>query len=257
MSPSPETFASDAVIVVPARYASTRLPGKPLAEIDGLPMVVRVARRGLAADCGPVLVATDDRRVLTACEDHGVGAVMTGSNHQSGSDRVHEALEASGSAARSVIVLQGDLPLIDPKHLRIALQTLETCDIATLASVIDEERERRDPNVVKVIGTPVQGDGTVEGDRLRALYFTRATAPHGAGPLLHHVGLYAYRREALQRFVALPQGVLERRESLEQLRALENGMRIDVALVGGQPIGVDTPGDLDRVRGILAREGGA
>ena len=243
-----------AIVVVPARFGSTRLPGKPLAEIAGLPMVVRVARRGDAAGCGPVIVATDDRRVIEACEAHGVRAVMTSPHHLSGSDRVHEAVEASGSAAEAVVVLQGDLPLIDPAHLRIALQTLASCDIATLATVINEERERRDPNVVKVIGTPIEGTGTEAGDRLRALYFTRATAPHGEGPLLHHVGLYAYRRDALRRFVGLPPGVLERRESLEQLRALENGMRIDVALVDGQPLGVDAPGDLDRVRGVLARE---
>ena len=178
---------------------------------------------------------------------------MTAPSHPSGSDRVHEAVERSGRDPEAVVVLQGDLPLIEPSHLRVALDALEGCDIATLATLIDEERERRDPNVVKVVGTPVRGRGDAPGDRLRALYFTRATAPHGEGPLLHHVGLYAYRRDALRRFVGLPPGTLERRESLEQLRALENGMRIDVALVDGQPIGVDTPGDLDRVRGALAR----
>ena len=254
MSPVPAT-ARDAIVVVPARYGSTRLPGKPLAEIGGLPMVVRVARRGMAAACGPVLVATDDERVAEACANHDVPFAMTRADHPSGSDRVHEAVEASGSDAGAVVVLQGDLPLIDPAHIRTALDALTDCDIATLATVVEEERERLDPNVVKVIGTPIQGAGDEPGDRLRALYFTRATAPHGAGPLLHHVGLYAYRRESLARFVSLPPGTLERRESLEQLRALENGMRIDVALVDGQPLGVDAPADLERARAILAGMG--
>lgn len=250
-----QTRASEAIIVVPARYASTRLPGKPLAEIGGVPMVVRVARRGMEADLGDVIVATDDRRVADVCDAHRMPVVMTRPDHLSGSDRVHEAVEGSGSDAEAVVVLQGDLPLIDPAHLRIAVVTLASCDIATLASVIDEDRERHDPNVVKVIATPAEGRGDAPGDRLRALYFTRATAPHGNGPLLHHIGLYAYRREALARFVSLAPGVLERRESLEQLRALENGMRIDVALVDGQPLGVDTPDDLERAREAVAKEG--
>ena len=247
-------------IIVPARYGSTRLPGKPLAEIGGVPMVVRVARRGLEADCGAVTVATDDERVLAACRDHGIDAVMTRADHASGSDRVHEVVGTLGGAAAVdvAIVLQGDLPLIDPAHVRAAVEPLRASgrpDIATLATVIEDADEAANPNVVKVIGTPLSGDGTREGDLLRALYFTRARAPYGEGPLLHHVGLYAYRTSALARFVALPPGVLERRESLEQLRALENGMNIDVRMVGGQPLGVDSPDDLEAARRLVASEG--
>ena len=244
----------EARIVVPARYGSTRLPGKPLAEIGGLPMVVRVARRGEAAALGPVLVATDDARVMEACSAHGVDAVMTRQAHESGSDRVHEAL---GHWRGAAVVLQGDLPLIDPDHIRAALAVLDGgADIGTLATVIDDGAEAINPNVVKVAGTPLQGAGDAEGDRLRALYFSRSVVPHGEGPLLHHVGLYAYAPGALARFVALPPGTLERRERLEQLRALENGMRIDVGIVDGQPLGVDAPDDLERARALVARHAG-
>ena len=239
-------------VVVPARLGSSRLPGKPLAEIGGLPMVVRVARRGAEAGLGPVVVATDDKAVRAVCRSHGVEAVLTRADHESGSDRVHEALERTGGAGGAAVVLQGDLPLIDPAHVRLALDALDGgADIATLATVIHEPSEATDPNVVKVIGTPVRGAGETVGDRLRALYFSRALAPHGAGPLLHHVGLYAYAPGALARFVALSPGALERRERLEQLRALENGMRIDVAIVDGQPLGVDTPADLERARALV------
>ena len=248
----------NAAVVVPARYASTRLPGKPLAEIGGEPMVVRVARRGERAGCGPVTVATDDERVMAACREHGVAAVMTRADHPSGSDRVHEALGLlSGEAPAAVVVLQGDLPLVDPAHIRETLAILDAnpdADIATLATVIESDAEADDPNVVKAVATPVRGDGTRPGDRLRALWFSRARAPHGDGPLLHHVGLYAYRTASLRRFVGLPPGVLERRESLEQLRALENGMRIDIGIVDGQPLGVDTPALLEEARRLAALE---
>ena len=244
-------------VIVPARYASTRLPGKPLAGIGGLPMVVRVALRGLEADCGPVTVATDDERVATVCRDHAIDVVMTRIDHPSGSDRVHEALGLLGFEPEIAVVLQGDLPLIDPAHIRTVAEPLRDtreADIATLATLIRDEAEAANPNVVKVIATPIRGVGWAPGDRLRALYFTRARAPHGEGPLLHHVGLYAYRARALRRFVALPPGGLEQRERLEQLRALENGMRIDVAVVEGQPLGVDSPADLETARALLASE---
>ena len=245
---------TDARIVVPARFASTRLPGKPLVEIGGVPMVVRVARRGAEAGLGRVIVATDDERVAQACDGHGVEWVMTRVDHASGSDRVHEALERTGGADGPAVVLQGDLPLVDPAHIRIALATLDDgADIATLATVIEDTYEATNPNVVKVIATPQAGSGLAPGDRLRALYFTRATAPYGEGALLHHIGLYAYARGALSRFVALPPGVLERRERLEQLRALENGMRIDIAVVDGQPLGVDTPADLAKARELVGQ----
>ena len=239
----------DVRIVVPARYGSTRLPGKPLAEIGGVPMVVRVARRGTEARLGPVIVATDDARVMEACAAHDVEAVMTRADHESGSDRVHEALAGWGGTA---VVLQGDLPLVDPAHVRVCLGMLsDGAQIGTLATVIEDEAEAANPNVVKVVGTPLAGEGAAPGDRLRALYFSRMRAPHGEGPLLHHVGLYAYAPGALDRFVALAPGTLERREKLEQLRALENGMRIDVGIVDGQPLGVDAPDDLERARALV------
>ena len=248
----------NAAVIVPARYASTRLPGKPLVEIGGEPMVVRVARRGALAGLGPVTVATDDARVGEACGRHGVAHVMTRSDHPSGSDRVHEALELIGGGPDAVVVLQGDLPLVDPSHLRACVAMLEASpetDIATLASPIHDRDEADDPNVVKAVATPLSGDGTRPGDRLRALWFSRARAPHGEGPLLHHVGLYAYRTAGLRRFVSLPEGTLEKRERLEQLRALENGMRIDIGIVEGQPLGVDVPADLEAVRRIVENGG--
>ncbi len=239
------------IVLIPARLASSRLPGKVLADIAGRPMIVHVADRAREADIGRVAVATDSIDVRDAVAEAGHEAVMTDAGHPSGSDRIHEALQALDPQGRveTVVNLQGDLPTIDPRTIRAALSLLETeePDIGTLACIIRDAAEETDPNVTKVVGTPLSAD------RLRALYFTRATAPHGDGPLYHHIGLYAYRRDALSRFVALPPSVLERRESLEQLRALEAGMRIDVALVDTVPLGVDTPADLDRARRLLAR----
>ena len=237
------------LILIPARMASTRLPGKPIADICGKPMIVHVAERAREADCGPVAVATDDERVHQAVSDFGFTAVMTRADHHSGSDRIFEALcslDPEG-AHDSIINVQGDLPTIDPADIRAALAPLgdPACDIATLGVEIVEEDEKTNPNVVKIVGTPL--DGSV----LRALYFTRATAPWGEGPLYHHVGLYAYRRAALERYVTLPPTPLEGRERLEQLRALEHGLRIDVAIVDTVPLGVDTPADLDRARELL------
>lgn len=237
------------IVLIPARMASTRLPGKPLADIAGAPMIVQVARRAAEADCGRVVVATDAPEVLEAVRDAGFEAVMTGSHHQSGSDRIFEALQAlDPEGGHDVVVnVQGDLPTIDPATVRAALNPLEDTgvDIATLTVEITREEERTNPNVVKVVGTPVSPV------RLRALYFTRATAPWGEGPLFHHIGLYAWRRDALARFVALPPSILERREKLEQLRALEAGMRIDAEIVDTVPLGVDTPDDLERARRML------
>jgi 3-deoxy-manno-octulosonate cytidylyltransferase (CMP-KDO synthetase) len=239
----------DVVILIPARMASTRLPGKPLAEIAGEPMIVHVVRRALAAGIGPVVVATDSSAIATAVERAGARAVMTRADHASGSDRIFEALGSvdPGRAAKIVVNVQGDLPTLDPRHVAAALAPLadDAVDIATLAAEIVNPAERTNPNVVKVVGTPVGAA------RLRALYFTRATAPSGEGPLYHHIGLYAYRRAALERFVTLPPSPLERRERLEQLRALEAGMRIDVAIVDAVPLGVDTPEDLETARAVL------
>jgi 3-deoxy-manno-octulosonate cytidylyltransferase (CMP-KDO synthetase) len=242
---------ADVLILIPARMASTRLPGKPLADIAGEPMIVHVMRRAAAAGVGPVAVATDSEAIAACVEKAGGRAVMTSAAHASGSDRIFEALAALDPAheARIVVNLQGDLPALEPAIIAAALAPLAdpAVDIATLAAPICEDRERSDPNVVKVVGSEIAPG------RLRALYFTRASAPYGEGPLYHHVGLYAYRRAALTRFVALPPSRLERRERLEQLRALEAGMRIDVAIVEGVPLGVDTPEDLARARELLGR----
>jgi 3-deoxy-manno-octulosonate cytidylyltransferase (CMP-KDO synthetase) len=237
------------IVLVPARLAATRLPNKPLAEIAGEPMIVHVWRRAVAADIGPVVVAADAPEIVAAVTAAGGRAVITGAHHQSGSDRIHEAIGLADPQGRCDIVVnvQGDLPTIEPATVRAALRPLDDAavDIATLAAVIVREEERADPNVVKVVGS------ALAPGRLRALYFTRASAPYGEGPLYHHIGLYAYRRAALERFVALPPSPLEKREKLEQLRALEAGMRIDVAIVDAVPLGVDTPRDLERARDML------
>lgn len=245
------------LIVIPARLQATRLPGKPLADIAGVPMIVHVLRRAEAADAGPVVVATDSQAIVDAVEAAGGRAVLTRADHPSGSDRIHEAVTAIDPAGVHDVVInvQGDLPTIAPGIIAAALGPLADAavDIATLAAPITRAEERTAPSVVKVVGSRAAAGPGADG-RLRALYFTRATAPHGEGPLYHHIGLYAYRRAALERFVALPPSVLERRERLEQLRALEAGMRIDVAVVDTVPLGVDTPAHLERAREILARE---
>jgi 3-deoxy-manno-octulosonate cytidylyltransferase (CMP-KDO synthetase) len=231
--------------------AATRLPGKPLLDIAGLPMIVHVLRRAEAAALGRVAVATDAPEIAAAVTSHGGEAVMTRANHLSGSDRIYEALgklDPRGEA-EIVINLQGDFPTILPDNIRDVLTPLAdpAVDIATLAAEIHTEEESDNPNVVKMVGSPL-------GERrLRALYFTRARAPWGDGPRYHHVGLYAYRRAALERFVALPPSALELQEKLEQLRAMEAGMRIDAAIVDTVPRGVDTPADLETARQILAK----
>lgn len=247
-------MAGRSLLLIPARMASTRLPGKPLAHIDGVPMIVHVLNRALEADIGPVVVACDDPRVEAAVTEAGGRAVMTRPDHESGSDRIFEALNSiDPDGTFDVIVnVQGDLPTIEPQPIRAAAALLDdpSVDIGTLTAEITHAEERTNPNVVKVVGSPLAPG------RLRALYFTRATAPHGDGPLYHHIGLYAYRRQALTRFVALPPSTLEKREKLEQLRALEAGMRIDVAVVDTVPFGVDTPDDLERARIMLAPSSG-
>jgi 3-deoxy-manno-octulosonate cytidylyltransferase (CMP-KDO synthetase) len=239
------------LVLIPARMAATRLPGKPLLDIAGLPMIVHVLRRAEAANIGRVAVATDTPEIAAAVRSHGGEAVMTSADHPSGSDRIYEALGKLDASARAEIVinLQGDFPTIRPDHIRDVLGPLEdpAVDIATLAAQIHTEEESSNPNVVKAIGSQLSER------RLRALYFSRAAAPWGDGPRYHHVGLYAYRREALQRFVALPPSPLELQEKLEQLRALEAGMRIDVTIVDTVPRGVDTPADLETTRQILAK----
>lgn len=239
------------LVLIPARMAATRLPGKPLLDIGGLPMIVHVMRRAKAAKLGRVAVATDTAEIADAVTSHGGEAVMTSPDHPSGSDRIYEALGQLDPSGRvdTVINLQGDFPTILPDNIRDVLGPLAdpAVDIATLAAEIHTAEESSNPNVVKMVGSPLSAR------RLRALYFTRATAPHGDGPRYHHVGLYAYRRAALQRFVALPPSALERQEKLEQLRAIEAGMRIDVTIVDTVPRGVDTPADLETAREILAK----
>lgn len=236
--------------VIPARMQATRLPGKPMADIEGTPMIVHVWRRALAAEIGRVVVATDAREIYEAIRAAGGEAVMTRADHSSGSDRVFEAVNKvdPDNAVEVVINLQGDLPTLDPVLIGACLGPLKdpAVHIATLAAVIQEAEEKTNPNVVKVVGSPLKATG-----RLRALYFTRATAPHGEGPLYHHIGIYAYRRPALERFVSMPPSYLEKREKLEQLRALEDGMRIDVTIVDTVPLGVDTPADLERARKLI------
>ena len=237
-----------AIILIPARMASTRLPGKPLADISGLPMIVHVLRRAEAAKIGEAVVATDSEAVAAAVEKSGGRAVMTRADHISGSDRIYEALEVLDPEHRVGVVVnvQGDLPTIEPADIRAALGPLTdpAVDIATLAAVITNKAELSNPNVVKAIGAPATSG------RFRAITFTRANAT-GPGPHYHHIGLYAYRRAALERFVKLPPSANEQREKLEQLRALDTGMRIDVAVVNSVPLGVDTPEELAKARAML------
>ena len=246
------TMPTNPIIVIPARLASTRLPGKPLADIHGEPMIVHVWRRGIEAGIGPVVVACAEPEIADAITKAGGQAVLTRPDHPSGSDRIYEALRTVDPDGRhdAVVNVQGDLPTIAPETIRAAYELLETegVDIGTLAVEIIDASERGNPNVVKAVVERAPGAATG-----RALYFTRATAPTGEAPLLHHIGLYAYRTPALARFVSLPPSHLEQQERLEQLRALAAGMRIDVAVVDAVPLGVDTPADLARARVLLGR----
>ena len=239
------------IVLIPSRMASTRLPGKPLADIHGAPMIVHVWRRAVEAGIGPVLVACAEREIADAITAAGGDAVLTDPDHPTGSDRICEALSRLDPDRRfdAVVNVQGDLPTVESASIRAAFEALAVpeVDIGTLVAEIHQDRERQDPSIVKAVL------GFRPGEiRARALYFSRAVVPSGAGPHYHHIGLYAYRRQALERFVTLPRGVLEQRESLEQLRALEAGMRIDAVLVGEVPLGVDTPAQLDQARRMLA-----
>jgi 3-deoxy-manno-octulosonate cytidylyltransferase (CMP-KDO synthetase) len=243
---------STSLIVIPARMQATRLPGKPLADIHGRPMIVHVWERAMEAEVGRVVVATDSAEIMDAVRSAGGEAVLTRADHQSGSDRIYEAVSRldPDSDCDTIVNLQGDLPTLEPALIKSCLAPLceKPVQIATLACRIDDPADRENPNVVKVVGSPL-----AEAGRMRALYFTRATAPWGEGPLYHHIGIYAYRRRSLEQFVSLKPSYLETRERLEQLRALEAGMRIDVAVVDTVPLGVDTPADLEKARRLLAR----
>ncbi len=245
-----KTNNPETIVLIPARMASTRLPDKPMADINGIPMIVQVWKRAMEAEVGRVAVATDSPEIVEAVKSHGGEAVMTSTDHASGSDRIFEALENLDPHRKisTIINVQGDLPTIDPQSIRASLVPLQNpeVDIATLVTEIRIEEERNNPNVVKMVGT------SIDERVFRTLYFTRATAPAGDGPLYHHIGLYAWRREALEKFVAMPPSPLEKREKLEQLRALEAGMRIDAIIVDTVPLGVDTAADLERARIALA-----
>jgi 3-deoxy-manno-octulosonate cytidylyltransferase (CMP-KDO synthetase) len=240
----------NAVVLIPARLGSTRLPRKPLLNLRGAPMIVHVWRRAIEADVGPVIVATDSAEIADAVAAWGGQVFVTERDHASGSDRIYEALCRIDPEEKfdAVINLQGDLPTLEPRLLGACGAALNRgADIGTLAAVIVDPAEVDDPNVVKAIASPLRGG------LMNALYFTRSAAPHGEGPYYHHIGVYAYRRAALARFVALPPSLLEKRERLEQLRALEAGMRIHISVVDTVPLGVDTEPDLAKAREILAR----
>jgi 3-deoxy-manno-octulosonate cytidylyltransferase (CMP-KDO synthetase) len=246
-------LAMKPILLIPARLAATRLPAKPLADIAGVPMIVRVMRQAMAAELGPVVVAAGEKEIVAVVEAAGGKAVLTDPALPSGSDRIHAALELFDREGRHDVVvnLQGDLPALDPGQIRAVVAALEDsgADIATLAAEITDPAERDNPHVVKAV-VAWQSDGRLG----RALYFTRVTAPSGDGPLFHHVGIYAYRRAALSRFVALPPSPLEKREKLEQLRALEAGMSIAVARVDSVPLSVDTQADLAKANQFFARK---
>lgn len=239
------------IVLIPARLAATRLPGKPLADIGGTPMIVHVLRRAQEAGIGPVAVACGDAAIAEAVLAAGGTAVLTDPALPSGSDRVWAALQSLDPAGSHDVVvnLQGDLPTLPPSFLSAVLAPLrnETVDIATLVAPIATADEAAAPSVVKAVCAFAADSGVAP-----ALYFSRHPVPAGEGPLWHHIGIYAFRRAALARFVGLPPGLLEQREKLEQLRALEAGMRISAARVPHAPFGVDTPEDLARVRAELA-----
>lgn len=237
------------VILIPARMASSRLPGKPLANIHGKPMIVHVLDRAENSNIGPVYVACAETEIAKSVSQYGGQAIQTDADLPSGTDRVRAAIDKIDPDEKHDIVinLQGDMPTIEPEVIVTVLKVLQDnpdCDIATAAVKTLDADEISDPNVVKAVIT-------TNG---RALYFTRATAPSGEGPVLHHIGVYAYRRTALSKFCELPPSPLEKRERLEQLRALEAGMTIYVAVVKASPIGVDTQADLERVRQDLLAE---
>jgi 3-deoxy-manno-octulosonate cytidylyltransferase (CMP-KDO synthetase) len=242
--------ALNPIVVIPARMASTRLPGKPLADIAGVPMIVRVWRQAAAAGLGPVIVAVAEPEIARAIEQAGGRAILTEPDLPSGSDRIFQALErADPKGEHDVVVnLQGDLPALDPADIRAVVDALAAtrADMATLVAEIDDAADFDNPSVVKPVVAWESG-----GRRGRALYFSRARVPTGEGALYHHIGIYAFTREALARFVALPASPLEKREKLEQLRALEAGMHIAVARVDNVPLSVDTPADLEKARKLL------
>ncbi len=241
------------IVMIPARMASTRLPGKPLADIAGEPMIVRVWRQAEQAGLGPVVVAAAEQEIADAVHAAGGRAVLTDPSLPSGSDRIAEGLrKADPLGLFGVVVnLQGDLPTLPPQYLRICAEALvkADADIATLAAPIRSEEELANPNVVKAVAPLAWEEVALAEDFVRQL-----PAGH-QGPAFHHIGIYAYRRAALERFIALPPSLRERHHKLEQLRALDAGMKIAVARVDQAPFGVDTPAELEHVRRQLVRQG--
>ncbi len=244
------SLPTNPIVLIPARMAATRLPGKPMIAIAGEPMIVHVWRRAMEAGIGPVVVTAPDQEIIDVIEAVGGRAQLTGFQHESGSDRIAEALAAVDPERKhdAVINLQGDLPVLDPETVRAPFRLLSNplVDLATPVTVAAED-EGANPNVVKAVFEPI------DARHGRALYFTRTPAPSGNGPLYHHIGLYAYRRAALDSFIAAPPSYLEKREKLEQLRALSLGMHVQVAVVDTVPLGVDTPEDLERARALLEK----
>jgi len=247
MAEKQQMVGQNPIILIPARMASTRLPNKPLAPICGVPMIVQVLKRAQEADCGRVVVAAAEQEIADAVADAGGEAILTDPDLPSGSDRIHAALKTvDGDGAHDVIVnLQGDLPSLAPNLVHDCLAALDGSDMSTLVAEISNPEERDDPNVVKAVLS------VTSRKKARALYFTRATAPHGDGVLYHHIGIYGYQRAALEKFIALPPSPLEQREKLEQLRALEAGFTINAAIVDTVPVGVDTPEDLANAEAVL------
>jgi 3-deoxy-manno-octulosonate cytidylyltransferase (CMP-KDO synthetase) len=240
------------VVVIPARLQATNLPGKPLLDIHGDPLIVHVWRRAVAAAIGPVVVACAEQEICDAVIKAGGNAILTRQDHRSSSDRVFEAVEIFDPEGNfdTVVNLHGDLPGITPAAIRAVLAPLDeaSVDIATLVAEITDDGHRHSSHIVKaVVGL---AEGQLSG---RAIYFSRAAVPTGEGPLYHHIGLYAFRRRALARFVALAAGVLEQREGLEQLRAIESGMHLEAVLIASLSPCVDSPSDLEKIRKILVR----
>ncbi|KAA8388353.1 3-deoxy-manno-octulosonate cytidylyltransferase [Acetobacter sp. DmW_136] len=235
------------LVVIPARLASTRLPGKPLADIAGRPMVLRVWDAAMAANIGPVVVAAADQEIYDAVTAAGGTAILTDPDLPSGSDRVWQATQAFDPDDKYDVLLnlQGDLPTFEPQALRAVMSVMANpmYDVGTLVAPVTSDAEKNAASVVKV-ACDFSGDAQIAP----ALYFSRQPIPWGDGPLWHHIGVYGWRRAALAQFVALPPSGLEKRESLEQLRALEAGMRIGCTRLASAPFGVDTPEDLERAR---------
>ncbi|ADR51983.1 3-deoxy-manno-octulosonate cytidylyltransferase [Candidatus Liberibacter solanacearum CLso-ZC1] len=238
------------LIIIPARIKSTRIPGKILADINGMPMLFHTAIRAQKANIGRVIIAVDDKKTSEVMSREGFETIITNASHQSGSDRIFEALNLidSEQKAKIIVNVQADIPNIEPEILAATLLPLQNpiVDIGTIATEIHDSKGVDDPNVVKIVTSPSKNEC------LRSLYFTRSKAPYGIGPFYQHLGIYAYRREALKHFTQLPPSILEKRESLEQLRALENGMRIDVKVVQSNAISVDTADDLAKARILMS-----